>query len=126
MKGFIVVSLTAAVVILALAAFLWAVPVKAGECITGSVSWYGKQHHGRLTASGARFNQWGHTAAMANRKHLGEVWHVYYGKRSVEVVVDDTGGFAKYGRMMDLSRGAFRALASEGAGVLPVKACRLR
>lgn len=127
MKGFLVVSVTAAVVILALAAFLWAVPVKAGECLKGSVSWYGLNHHGQATASGAIFNQWGHTAAMMDKKHRGETWRVFYGNRSVDVLVNDTGDFARYGRFMDLSRAAFRALAPEGRGVLRgVKACRVR
>ena len=89
------------------------------------VSWYGGEHHGRKTASGAIFNQNALTAAMPSRSHLGEVWKVYYGSKSVKVRVTDTGAFAKYGRGMDLSRGAFAKLAPIGKGVIPVKACRV-
>lgn len=95
-------------------------PVRGDERICGPASWYGAEHHGGITASGSRFDQWAMTAAMASRSHLGEVWRVTYGKKSVVVRITDTGGFAKYGRIIDLSRGAFRKLADEGKGVLPV------
>lgn len=89
------------------------------------VSWYGNEHHGRKTASGAVFNQNALTAAMPSRAHLGEVWKVYHGKKSVTVKITDTGAFAKYGRGMDLSKAAFARLASTGKGVIPVRACRV-
>ena len=107
-------------------AFLFgAGPVKAGECRQIKVSWYGNEHHGRKTASGAVFNQNALTAAMMGRQHFGERWKLYYGKKSVTVRVNDTGDFAKYGRGMDLSRGAFAKLAPTGRGVIQVKACRV-
>lgn len=93
--------------------------------VVGDASWYGPQHHGRATASGEIFDQWALTAAMSSRKHLGERWRVSYGGKSVEVRINDTGGFAKYGRIVDLSRGAFRKLADEDAGVLR-DVCMLR
>lgn len=89
------------------------------------VSYYCCEHNGRKTASGAVFDQNALSAAMPTRAHLGEVWKVYYGKKSVTVKITDTGGFAKYGRGMDLSRGAFAKLAPIGKGVIPVKACRV-
>lgn len=108
------------------AAFLFAPrPVYAGECQQMRVSYYCCEHHGRKTASGAVFNENALTAAMPSRAHLGEVWKVYYGKKSVTVKITDTGAFAKYGRGMDLSRGAFAKLAPIGKGVIPVKACRV-
>lgn len=113
------------VVILAIAAMFSAPPVRASECRPMKVSWYGNEHHGRKTASGARFNQWGLTAAMVGRQHIGERWKITLGKRSVVVTVNDTGGFAKYGRGMDLSRGAFARLANTDTGVIRVTACKL-
>lgn len=108
-----------AIVLYAYAWLAWSTPAHAAQ-ICGNASWYGPAHHGRVTASGAVFNQWAMTAAMASRSHLGEVWRVKYNGKSVVVKITDTGGFAKYGRIIDLSRGAFRKLADEGKGVLPV------
>lgn len=115
----------AALIVGAAAWFLWAMPVHAAECRPMKVSFYCCEHHGRKTASGAVFNENALTAAMPSRSHLGEVWKVYHGKKSVTVKITDTGAFAKYGRGMDLSRGAFAKLASTGKGVIPVKACRV-
>jgi rare lipoprotein A len=122
----LIVATSAAAAILVMAAVvLFSMPVRASECINTKVSWYGREHDGRRTASGAVFHQWGLSAAMPSRGHLGERWRVSYGKRSVVVTVNDTGGFAKYGRGMDLSRGAFSRLANETVGVIRVKACRV-
>ena len=126
MTGDNIVSLLAGAVVLCAVAFLFgAPPVHAGECRQMRVSYYCCEHHGRKTASGAVFNENALTAAMPSRAHLGEVWKVYYGAKSVKVKITDTGGFAKYGRGMDLSRGAFAKLAPIGKGVIPVKACRV-
>lgn len=117
----LIASVFVAIAILSAAyvALAMATPAHAAQ-ICGNASWYGPAHHGRVTASGAVFNQWAMTAAMASRSHLGEVWRVKYNGKSVVVKITDTGGFAKYGRIIDLSRGAFRKLADEGKGVLPV------
>lgn len=90
------------------------------------VSWYGGHHEGRKTASGEVFRSAGMTAAMMGRQHFGERWKLYYGKKSVKVKITDTGGFAKYGRGMDLSRAAFAKLAPVAKGVIPVRACRVQ
>lgn len=97
----------------------------ACDGVEGLVSWYGENHHGKRTASGSIFNQWAMTAAMPKRSQFG-TYRVTSGGKSVTVRVNDTGGFAKYGRGMDLSRGAFSKLAHEDKGV--IKACweRLR
>mgnify|MGYP006346868035 CR=1 FL=1 len=121
-----IVSLLAGAIVLCAVAFLFgAPPVHAGECRGMKVSWYGNEHHGRKTASGAVFNENALTAAMPSRAHLGEVWKVYHGKKSVTVKITDTGDFGRYGRGMDLSRGAFAKLAPTSTGVIPVKACRV-
>lgn len=124
-KDLIAGAFAAAVIVLVAAAFLFSLPVHAAECRPMSVSWYGNEHHGRKTASGSTFNQNALTAAMMGRAHFGERWKLYYGKKSVTVTVTDTGDFAKYGRGMDLARGAFAKLAPTGKGVIRVKACRV-
>lgn len=100
-------------VVLAAAMFLSSPALAA----CGEASWYGPAHHGRTTASGERFDQWAMTAARPSRRDLGKVYRVTYRGRSVRVRINDTGGFARYGRIIDLSRGAARKLGMERAGV---------
>lgn len=94
--------------------------VDAAGPICGKASFYCCQHHGRQTANGERFDQNALTAAMLDRRMLGKTVRVASGGKSVVVRVNDTGGFGKYGRVIDLSRGAFARLASTDAGVIPV------
>lgn len=102
------------------ALIIWTIPARAGEVQCGlKASWYGNQHHGRKTASGAVFDQWGISAAHMTAP-FGTKFRVTYGGKSVVVTVTDRGNFARYGRAIDLSRGAFRKLADEDVGVLPV------
>jgi rare lipoprotein A len=76
------------------------------------------------TRSGERFTAKDMTAAMASPRHLGEVWRVTYNGKSVTVRINDTGGFAKYGRFMDLSKAVAKRLGFVSKGV--VKACAVR
>ena len=87
-----------------------------------TASWYGNQFHGRKTASGDTFNQWGLTAA-SNTHKLGTKLLVTNpaNNKSVVVRVNDTGGFKKYGRTLDLSRGAFLKIAPLNQGIVKVK-----
>lgn len=117
--------LIGAAILCGVAYLFGAPPVRAAECRQIKASYYCCEHHGRKTASGSVFNENALTAAMPSRKHLGQVWKVYHGKRSVVVTITDTGGFAKYGRGMDLSKAAFAKLAPTSKGVIPVKACRV-
>ena len=76
----------------------------------GNASWYGKQFHGRATASGEDFDMFELTAAH-RQLPLGtyvRVTDLRNGK-SVIVRVNDRGPFVK-GRIMDLSYGAARML----------------
>jgi rare lipoprotein A len=113
----------AAVICLIVAAALALVAMQPGPALsascyqTGKASFYGFEHHGRDTTSGVEFNQWGLTAAHMTLP-FGTKLRVTYQGRSVDVVVNDRGDFAKYGRVIDLSRGAFRKLANERVGVL--------
>lgn len=90
------------------------------------VSWYGGKHHGRTTASGERFNQNALTAA-SNVHKLGSLLKVTNkaNGKSVVVRVTDTGGFGKYGRTLDLSKGAFSKIANLSIGVAKVDIVRL-
>lgn len=85
-------------------------------------SWYGEKFHGRITASGAVFNKYAMTAASNSHKMgtMLRVTNVVNGKSAV-VKVTDTGGFAKYGRTLDLSQGAFQKIAPLSQGIVRVK-----
>jgi rare lipoprotein A len=77
----------------------------------GMASWYGKQFHGRTTASGEDFDMFELTAAHRELP-LGtnvKVTNLRNGK-SIVVRVNDRGPFVK-GRIMDLSYGAARMLS---------------
>lgn len=86
-----------------------------------TASWYGKPFHGRLTASGERFNMNDLTCASNSHK-IGtklKVTNKSNGK-SVIVRVNDTGGFKKYGRTLDLSRGAFNKIEDINKGLVKI------
>lgn len=75
-------------------------------------SWYGPGFHGRLTASGQRFNQYAMTAAHRTLP-FGTKVRVSHKNRSVVVVINDRGPFIK-GRSLDLSKGAANKLKCSG------------
>lgn len=86
-----------------------------------TASYYGKGFHGKKTANGEVFDKWAMTAASNSHK-MGtklKVTNKDNGK-SVVVKVNDTGGFAKYGRTLDLSRGAFAKIADISQGLAQV------
>lgn len=76
-------------------------------------SWYGPGFHLKRTASGEIFNQNAFTTAH-NSLPFGTIVKVSYKGKSVNVKVNDTGGFKKYGRQFDLSKGAARAIGCGG------------
>ena len=67
------------------------------------------------------FNQFGLTTA-SNSHPMGTMLKVTNVKnnKSVIVRVNDTGGFKKYGRLLDLSRGAFEKIANISQGIITV------
>lgn len=73
---------------------------------TANISWYGKDHHGRRTASGKRFNMHALTAA---HKHLpfGTRVQMYNPKtrKRVTVTINDRGPYHG-NRKFDVSRAA--------------------
>ena len=85
------------------------------------VSWYGGSFHGKKTASGETYNMYAMTAASNSHKKGTKllVTNPKNGK-SVIVKVNDTGGFGKYGRTLDLSKGAFSKIADLNSGTCKV------
>jgi rare lipoprotein A len=104
------------VVAFAAAVLFYTVPAHAAPKLCGTASWYGPES-GNTTANGEHFNPDGLTAAMPSRKHLGERYRVHYGHSSVVVRVNDVGPRADLHRIMDLSRGAAKAIGLIGRGV---------
>ncbi len=87
---------------------------------SGQASWYGPGFHGRLTASGERYNQNTLTAAHRNLRFgtRVKVTNLNNG-RSVVVRINDRGPYAK-GRVIDVSAAAARTLGMIQSGVAPV------
>lgn len=84
-------------------------------------TWYGGKFHGRLTASGERYNQNALTCA-SNKYKFGTqliVTNQANGK-SVTCRVNDRGGFGKYGVSLDLSKAAFAKIAPLSQGKIKV------
>ncbi len=87
----------------------------------GKASWYGKPFHGRLTASGERYNMYNMTAAHRTYA-INTVLKVtnLENKRSVKVRVNDRGPFYT-SRDIDLSYGAAKKIGLMHKGVGKVK-----
>ncbi|WP_091739523.1 septal ring lytic transglycosylase RlpA family protein [Phenylobacterium immobile] len=87
----------------------------------GTATWYGDAYHNRPTASGERFDMNRLTAAHTTLPlpSMVEVTNLENG-RKVVVRVNDRGPFSG-GRIIDLSRGAARALGFERQGLAKVR-----
>ena len=96
-----------------------AVPAKLPQ--TGEASWYEAQHQGKQTASGTIYDQAGLTAAHPSLPFGSKikVTNLANGK-SVEVEITDRGPFAG-NRIIDLSRGAAKALEMVESGTATVR-----
>ena len=89
--------------------------------LTGRASWYGEAHHGRLTASGERYDMHALTAAHRSLPFGTRLRVVNLANdRTVEVRVNDRGPVIS-GRILDLSYEAARALGALQAGIIPVR-----
>ena len=96
----------------------WAPPV--GHVATGTASWYGPGFHGRRTASGARFDQERLTAAHRLWAFGTRVRVTLLSTgRSVEVTINDR--IPRKDRIIDVSKGAARALGLIGPGIGKVR-----
>ena len=85
-----------------------------GRSFAGKASYYGNES-GSKTASGQRFNQNAMTAAHRSLP-FGTKLRVTHRGQSVVVTINDRGPFIR-GRVLDLSKGAARAIGLTGAGV---------
>jgi rare lipoprotein A len=84
-----------------------------GHSFSGVASMYGNES-GSRTASGRRFNENAMTCAHRSLP-FGTKLRVSHGGRSIVVTVNDRGPFVR-GRVIDLSKGAARALGISGLG----------
>lgn len=88
----------------------------------GTASYYNNSFEGKRTASGERFSQNAMTCAHGSLPFgcLLRVTNLRNNK-SVDVRVNDRGGFHKYGRVLDLSKAAAREIGMMGTGTAKVR-----
>jgi rare lipoprotein A len=96
-------------------------PGSGSRVYYGKASYYGKQFHGRKTASGETFNMHALTAAHRNFP-FGTVCKVVNASngKSVIVTINDRGPFVQ-GRILDLSYGAAERIGGLREGVMTVR-----
>jgi len=87
----------------------------------GNASWYGRQFHGRKTASGERFNKQSFTGAHKQLPFgtIVRVTNLRNGK-DVYVRINDRGPYVS-GRIVDISRAAAEAIGFRKRGVARVR-----
>lgn len=87
----------------------------------GTASWYGKDFHGRKTASGEIYNMYAMTAAHKTLP-LGTYVRVcnFNNGKTVDVRINDRGPFVR-GRIIDLSYEAARRIGLVGPGTAPAE-----
>lgn len=122
-----IVSILSFIFFLFIIIFGWYFAARAEIGTEGKVSYYTDKsvdpRWGGVTKSGEKFDENKFTCAV-----LPSEWGRLKGKiirvtnldnfRSVLVLVNDTGGFKKYGRMVDLSKAAFERIANKNKGVI--------
>jgi rare lipoprotein A len=96
-------------------------PKKAGRVEIGYASFYAGRHHGKPTASGEAFDENALTAAHRSLPFGTRLEVTNLGNdRSVVVRVNDRGPFV-WGRIVDLSLAAAKALGMSKDGVTRVR-----
>jgi rare lipoprotein A len=96
-------------------------PSPYGHGMTGMASWYGRDFHGRTTASGVRYDMYGMTAAHRTLP-LGakvRVTNLENGRKVVVTIIDR--GPLGDDRIIDLSYGAARQLGMAKEGLAKVR-----
>ena len=88
----------------------------------GKASYYGKTFHGKKTASGERFDQNAYTCAHGSlpfgcRLRVTNLRN----NKSVEVKVNDRGGFQRHDRVIDLSKAAAKDIGMLATGTAKVQ-----
>lgn len=92
----------------------------------GVASWYGRQFHGRKTASGETYNM--HSLTAAHRTlPLGSIVRVTNKSngKSVIVKINDRGPFHG-NRVIDVSKAAATQLGMVSNGIAKVEVCKLK
>jgi rare lipoprotein A (peptidoglycan hydrolase) len=93
----------------------------SGLGLVGVASFYGGRFHGRLTASGVRFDANGMTAAHRSLPFGTRVRVTHLGTgRTVDVRINDRGPYIG-GRIIDLSHGAAGVIGMHQQGVARVR-----
>lgn len=100
--------------------------ISQGEVQTGKASFYSDHLQGHRTASGARFSQYHYTAAhrtlpMGSKVRVTNI----HNAKHVDVIINDRGPYVN-GRVIDLSKAAFKKIGRLSQGVLPVSLKVLR
>lgn len=97
-------------------------PPERGTVVqTGLASWYGSRFHGRLTASGERYNQYAMTAAHKTLPFGSRVRVTNLNTgQAIEVRINDRGPYVR-GRIIDLSYAAARRISVRKPGTAPVQ-----
>lgn len=91
-------------------------PLKAE---TMTISWYGKQHHGKRTASGQKFDM--NKMTVAHRTlPFGTRVRIHFKNKSATATVTDRGPFKK-GRQMDVSYAVAKQLGVLNVGIFKGK-----
>ena len=114
--------------------FATAGPVAAANRpATGTASWYGEAHRGKLMANGKKFNPDRLTAAswfypLGTKVRVKTIGGSKPSK-SVLVTITDRGparDLVQDGRIIDLAHAAFKTLADPDLGLIPIVVERVR
>lgn len=91
------------------------------HALIGQASWYGNKFHGKLTASGEKYNMNAYTSAHKTLP-FGTIVRVTNtaNNKFVDVKINDRGPYVK-GRIIDLSYKAFSQISNVKKGAIPVK-----
>ena len=98
----------------------------------GIASWYGNesivQKWKGYTANGEKFDENKLTCAMPKREMMNKWYKVtnIENRKTVKVWANDTGSFAKYNRIIDLSKRAFNEIADLDKGLIKVEVVELQ
>ena len=95
---------------------------RSGPLQVGTASYYSDKFDGGRTASGERFDQGKLTCAHSSLPFGCRIRVTnLHNNKTVDVKVNDRGGFSKHGRMIDLSKAAAREIGMVGKGTAKVK-----
>lgn len=101
-----------------------------GEWMIGMASAYSVDSNtgGNATASGDELTDGSMSVAvpLSQRYLLGRSVQIRYGGKTITAVVNDVGGFAAYGRVLDLAGGCWKAFGCSSASDWGVRAVQYR